>query len=185
MIAQISAPSLSADALERINQIDTRATIHARITPAIVDVLVAVHPGVTRITDAPSPTASASTTAWSTLATATGLLVHDTKLWIVRGRFRTILSLPLFRTVTIVVGLRVETGGRVSARVRAAMIPIDLALIASETNRTNALVRVYEVSAFPTVLTGFRGTLVNVHVAVLAGVASCTAAVIIVNKVDA
>lgn len=144
-----------------------------------------VHPGVAWIADASASAAFASTGARCTLASTSSFLVHDAELWVLRGRFRTILSLPLFGTVTIVVGLSVEAGRGVSAGVRAAVIPVDLALITGETDGANALVSVHQVPALAAVLTGLRGALVDVHVAIFARVARGAAAVIIIDQVDA
>lgn len=185
MIAQISGPSLSTDTLERVNQIDTRATVQTRITPAIVDVLVTVHPCIPGVTNASATAASTPAAAWCALAAAPGLLVHHAELRIMGGWLGTILPLPLFRTVAVVICLRIETRRGISARVRAAMILVDLALISGETDRTNALVRVHQVSAFAAVLTRLRGALVDVHVAILARIAGGAAAVIIVDQIDA
>lgn len=185
MIAQISGPSLSTDTLERVNQIDTRATVQTRITPAIVDVLVTMHPCIPGVTNASATAASASAAAWCPLTPAPGLLVHHAELRIMGGWLGTILPLPLLRTVAVVICLRVETRRRISARVRAAMILVDLALVSGETDRTYALVRVHQISALATVLAGFRGALVDVHVAILARIACGAAAVIIVDQIDA
>lgn len=185
LIAQISSPSLSTDTLERVNQIDTRATVQTRITPAIVDVLVTMHPRIPGVTNASATAASASAAAWCSLTPAPGLLVHHAELRIMGGWLGTILPLPLFRTVAVVICLRVETRRRISAWVRAAMILVDLALVSGETDRADALVRVHQVSALATVLARFRGALVDVHVAILARIAGGTAAVIIVDQIDA
>lgn len=185
MIAQISSPSLPADTLERVNQIDARAAVQARTTSAVVDVLVAVHPCVSRIANTSTAAASASASARRAFATAARLFVHDAKLWIVGCRLRTVLPLPLFWTVAIVVRLRVEAWRGISAWIRAAVIPVDLALISGETDWTHALVRVHQVSAFSAVLARLRGALVDVHVAILARVSRGTAAVIVVDQVDA
>lgn len=185
LIAQISGPSLSTDTLERVNQIDTRATVQTRITPAIVDVLVTMHPCIPGVTNASATAASASAAAWCPLTPAPGLLVHHAELRIMGGWLGTILPLPLLRTVAVVICLRVETRRRISARVRAAMILVDLALVSGETDRTYALVSVHQISALATVLAGFRGALVDVHVAILARIACGAAAVIIVDQIDA
>lgn len=65
------------------------------------------------------------------------------------------------------------------------MIAIDLALITGETNRTDALISVYQISALSTILTRLRGTFVDVDVAVLAGITSRATTMIIVNEIDA
>lgn len=145
-----------------------------------------MHPGVTGVADASTAAASASAAAGGALAAAAArFLVHDAELGIVRGGLGTILPLPLFRAVTIVIGLCVEAGRGVPARIRAAVVSVDLALITGETDRADALVSVHQISALAAVLTGFRGALVDVDVAVLAREPCGAAAVIIVDQIDA
>jgi len=186
LVAQIAAPALSADALERVDQVDARAAVQARIAAAVVDVLVAMRAGVAWIADASTPAASTPSPTRRALAAAADLSVVDrAELQIVQRRLRTVFTLPLRRAVAVVLGLRVEAGCRVVAGIRAAMVAIDLALVAGEAHRTHALVRVHQVAAFAAVLARFRRALVDVDVAVLAGIASGAAAVIIVHQVDA
>lgn len=144
-----------------------------------------VHPRVSRVTDASAPAAFPPTSARCTLAAAARFFVHDAKLRIVRGRLGAVLALPLFRAVTVVVRLGVEAGRGISTGVRAAVVPVDLALITGEADGADALVGVHQVPALASVLTGLRGALVDVHVAVLAGVSRGAAAVIVIDEVDA
>lgn len=187
LIAKVPVPTLPTDALEGIKQIDARAAVQAGIAPTVVDVLVAVHAGVTGIADASSAAASTFTAARGALAAAAVLLVarHAELLRVMRGRIRTVLALPLYRAVTIIVGLRVEARRRVAARIRAAVIAIDLALVAGEAHGTHALVSVHQIPALAAILTRLGRALVDVDVAVLAGVAGGAAAVIVVHQVDA
>lgn len=87
--------------------------------------------------------------------------------------------------MAVIVGLRVEARRRVSARVRTAVIAIDLALVTGVADRADALVRVYEIAALATVLTRLRGALVDVDVAVLAGIALRARTMIVVHEIDA
>lgn len=146
-----------------------------------------VHARVTGIADASATAASAFTATRGALATAAVLLVvrHSELLRIIRGRIRTVLALPLYRTVAIIIGLRVEARRRVAARIRAAMIAVDLALIAGEAHGTHALVSVHQIPALATILARLGRALVDVDVAVLAGVAGGAAAMIIVHQIDA
>lgn len=110
MVTKIPAPALSANALERVKQINARAAVQAGIAAAVVDVLMAVHAGIARIADASAAATSALTAARSALATAARLtVVQRAELWIMRDRLRAVSALPLCRAVTIVVGLCVET----------------------------------------------------------------------------
>lgn len=127
-----------------------------------------MHPGVASVADASATATSASATAWCALATAARLFIHNAKLGIMRSWLGAILSLPLLWTVAVIISLCVEAGCGISAGVRAAMIPVDLALVPGETNRTDAFISINQVSAFATILTGFRGALVDVHIAIFA-----------------
>ena len=119
------------------------------------------------------------------LAPAPDLLVHDAQLRIVGRRLGAVLPLPLLGTVAVVVRLGVEARRGVPAGIRAAVVPVDLTLIASEADRADALVSVHQIPALAPVLTGLRGALVVVHVAILARVSCCAAAVIIIHQIDA
>lgn len=185
MVAEVPAPALPANALERIDQVDARAAVQAGIAAAVVDVLVAVRAGVARVADTSAAVAAAPAAARRALAAAAELLVRHAELEIVRGRLRTVLALPLFRAVAVVVGLRVEARRRVAARVRAAVVPVDLALVAGEADRAHALVRVHEITALAAVLARLGRALVDVDVAILARVAGGAAAVIVVHQVNA
>lgn len=187
LIAKIPAPTFPTDALERIKQINACAAIQAGVAAAVVDVLVAVHASVTGIADASTAAASAFTATWGALAAAAVLLVvrHAELLRIIRGRIRTVFALPLYRTVAIIVGLRVETWRRVAARIWAAVIAIDFALVAGEAHGTHALVSVYQIPALAAILARLGRAFVDVDVAVLAGVASGAAAVIVVYQINA
>lgn len=186
LVTKIPAPALSANALERVKQIDARAAVQAGVAAAVVDVLVAVHAGVARIADASAAATPALTTARGALAAAARLaVVQRAELRIMRGRLRAVSPLPLCRAVAIVVGLRVETRRGIAARVRAAVIAIDLALVAGEAHRAHALVGVHQIPAFAAVLARLGRALIDVDVAVLAGVAGGAAAVIVVHQVDA
>lgn len=186
LITKIPAPALSANALEGIEQVDARAAVQAGIAAAVVDVLVAVHAGVARIADASAAAAPAFTAARSTLAAAARLpVVQRAELRIMRGRLRAISTLPLCRAMAVVIGLRVETRRRITARIWAAMIAIDLALVAGEAHRAHALVSVHQIAAFTAVLARLGRALVDVNVAILAGIAGSAAAMIIVHQIDA
>ena len=144
MVTKISTPALSTDALERVKQINACAAVQAGISAAIVDVLMAMYASVARITDASAAAASALTAAWSTFAAAARLpIVQYTELRIIQGRLRAISTLPLCWTVTVIVGLRIETWCRIATWIRTAMIAIDFALVASEAHRTHAFVSVH------------------------------------------
>lgn len=65
------------------------------------------------------------------------------------------------------------------------MIAIDLALIAGEAHRTNALISVHQIAAFAAVLARLGRALVDVNVAILAGVARGAAAMVIVHQINA
>ena len=71
MIAKITSPSFSADALERVDQIDASTTVEARLAPAIVDVLVTVNARVSGVADASSVSAPPASTTRQILAAAT------------------------------------------------------------------------------------------------------------------
>lgn len=146
-----------------------------------------VRAGVTGIADASAAAASAFTATRGALAAAAVLLVvhHSELLRIIRGRIRTVLALPLYRAVAIIIGLRVEARRRVAARIRAAVIAIDLALIAGEAHGTHALVSVNQIPALAAILARLGRALVDVDVAVLAGIAGGAAAMIIVHQIDA
>jgi len=186
LIAEIAAPALPADALERVDQIHARAAVQTGIAAAVVDVLVAMRAGIARIADTSAPAASTPSPTRRALAAAADLsVVHRAELQIVQRRLRTVFTLPLRRAVAVVFGLRVEARCRVVAGIRAAVVAIDLALVAGEAYRTHAFVRVHQIAALATVLARFRRALVDVDVAILAGIASGAAAVIIVHQVDA
>lgn len=187
LIAKVPAPTLSTGALEGIKHIDARAAIQTRIVTTVVNVLVAMHASITRIADASAAAASTFSATWCTFAAATVLLVvhYAELLRVMRDRIRTVLALPLYRAMAIIVGLRVEARRRVAAWIRTAVITIDLALVASKAHRTYALVSVHQISAFSAVLAWFGCALVNVHVAILAGIAGSAAAVIVVHQVNA
>lgn len=86
LIAQIPAPTFPADTLKRINEIDAGTAVQTRIPTAIVDVLVTVHAGISRVADAFVAAASTSATARRSLAAATQLIVRILpKLRILRG----------------------------------------------------------------------------------------------------
>lgn len=82
--------------------------------------------------------------------------------------------------MTVVIGLRVETRRRIATRVRAAMIAVDLALVASEAHRTYAFVSVHQIATFAAVLARLERAFVDVNVAILAGVPGSAAAMIII-----
>lgn len=185
MVTQISSPSLPTDALERVNQIDACSTIQARTSSAVVDILVAMHPGVTSIANTPSASTFASASTRRTFATTARFFIHNAKLWIVSCWLGAVFPLPLFGTVTVVIRLRVEAGCGISAWIRTAVISVDLALESGETNWANALVRVHQVSTFSAVLTGFRGTFIDIHVAIFARISCGAAAMVVVDQVDA
>lgn len=147
----------------------------------VVDVLMAMYAGVTRVAGASAAAATTSTAAWSAFAAAAELLVRHAELGVVRGRFRTVLALPLFWTVAVVVGLRFVARRRVAARIRAAMVAVDLTLVAGEANRTHTLVCVHQVPTLAAVLARLGRAFVDVDVAVLAGVASGAATVVVVH----
>lgn len=185
LIAKIAGPTLSADTLEGIDEVDAGAPVEAGIDAAVVDVLVAVDPRVARIADTLAGAASAPSSARRPLVAAAEAVVEQTHLVIVRGRLGAILALPLGGAVTVVVGLSVEALGRVATGIGTAVVAIDLALEASIADRADALVGVDEVSAFAAVLAGLGGALVDVDFAVLARVARRTGAVVVVHEVDA
>ena len=185
MITEITSPPFPADTLERIDEIDAGAAVQARIAPAVVDVLVAVHPCVARVADTLAIVTFTPATAWRTLGPAVQTIVRQAELRIVCSGFRAVLALPVGRTVTVVIRLRVEALGVVAARIRTAMVAIDLALGASVSHGTDALVGVYEVTTLAAVLAGFRGALVDVDLAVLARVARRAGTVVVVDEVDA
>lgn len=101
------------------------------------------------------------------------------------GALGAIFALPLLGTVTVIVRLRVEARGGVLAWIWAAVIAIDLALIAGETNGTHALIGIDQVATLAAVLTGLRGALVNVRLAIFARVAGRARAVIVVDEIYA
>lgn len=144
-----------------------------------------MHASVTRIADAFTAAASASATAGRTLAAAAKLLVRHAELEIARSRLRAILALPLFRAVAIIPVLRLEARCRVAARVRAALVQIDLAMFAGEADRTYALVRIHLVPAFAAVLTRLGRAVVDVDVAILARVTGGAVTVVVADQVDA
>lgn len=186
MVAEIAAPALPADALERVNQIDARTAVQAGIATAVVDVFVAVRAGVARIADASATAASTPAAARGTLAaTADLLVVHHAELQAVQRWLRAVLTLPLYRAVAVVLGLRVEARRRIVTGIRAAVIAIDLALVTGEAYRAHALVRVHEVAALAAVLARLGRALVDVDVAILAGIAGGAAAMVVVHEVDA
>jgi len=186
LVTKIPAPALPANALKRVKQIDARTVVEAGIAAAVVDVLMAVYAGITRITDASATATPALTAARGALASAARLsVVQSTELRIVRDQFRAISALPLCRAVTIIVGLRVETWCRIAAWIWAAMIANDLALVAGEAHGAHALISVHQIATFAAVLARLGRTLVDVNVAVLAGVAGSTATMVIVHQIDA
>lgn len=146
---------------------------------------MAVHTGVSRIADAAAIAASTSTATRGALAAAAVFVVHPSELRIMRDRLRTVLTLPLRRAVAIIVSLRVEARRRIAAGIRAAVIAIDLALVAGEAHGTYALVSVHQVPALAAVLARLRRAFVDVNVAVLTGVARGAAAVIVVYQINA
>lgn len=148
---------------------------------------MAVQAGITGIADASAATASAFPAARGALAAAAVLLIvrHAELLRIMRDRIRAVLALPLYRAMAIIVGLRVEARRRVAARIRTAVIAIDLALVASETHGAYALISVHQIPALSAVLAWLGRAFVDVDVAVLAGVAGGAAAVIVVHQIDA
>lgn len=151
----------------------------------VVDVLVAVHAGVARVAGASAADATTSTAARRAFAAAAELLVRCAELGVVRGRFRAVLTLPRSPAMAVEVGLRLEAGRRVTARIWDAMVAVDLTLIAGEADRAHALVRVHQVPALAAILARLGRALVDVDVAVLAGVAGGAAAVVVVHQVDA
>lgn len=187
LIAKVPAPTLSTSALEGIKHIDARAAIQTGIVTTVVNVLVAVHTSITGIADASTAAASAFSATWGALATTAILFVvcHAELLRVTRDRIRTVLALPLYRAMTIIVGLRVEARRRVAARIRTAMIAINLALVASEAHGAYALVSVHQIPALSTVLAWLGRALVDVDVAILARVAGGAAAMIVVHQVNA
>lgn len=186
LIAKISAPTLSTDALKRVEQIDACAAVQAGIAAAVIDVLMAMHASVAWIADASAAAASAFTAAGGALAATARLhIVQCSELQIMQGRFRAISTLPLCRAMAVVISLRIETWCRITAWIWAAMITIDLALIASEAHWAHALVSVDQIAAFAAVLARLGCALVDVNVAVLAGVAGGAAAMVIIYQIDA
>lgn len=144
-----------------------------------------MHAGVARIADASAAAASTLTAARGTFAAASRLpVVQHAELRIMQGRLRAISALPLCRAVTVVVGLRVKTRCRIATRVRAAMVAIDFTLVASESHRAHAFVSIHQIAAFAAVLARLGRALVDVNVAIFAGVAGSAAAMIVVYKVD-
>jgi len=180
LIAKITAPTLSANALKGVDQVNARASVQTGIAAAIIDVLVAVCAGVARIADASAAAAATAATARRTFVAATKLFRHA-KLCIVWNRVRAVLALPLHRTVTVIVSLRVEAGRRITTGIRTAVIAIDLALIASEAHGAYALVLVHHIATFATVLARLRCALIDVDVAVLARIAWGATAMIVVH----
>lgn len=145
-----------------------------------------MHTSITGIADASTAAASAFSATWGALATAAVLFVAcRAELRVTRDRIRTVLALPLYRAMAIIVGLRVEARRRVPARIRTAMIAIDLALVAGEAHGAYALVCVHQIPALSAVLAWLGRALVDVDVAILARVAGGAAAMIVVHQVDA
>lgn len=180
LIAKITAPALSADALKGIDQVNARASVQTGITAAVVDVLVAVCAGVARIADA-SAAAAATPAATRRAFAAAAKLFRHTELRVMRSGFGAVLALPLYRTVTVIVGLRVEAGRRITTGIRTAVIAIDLALVAGEAYGTYALVLVHQIATFAAVLARLRRALIDVDVAVFAGIAGGATAMIVVH----
>lgn len=185
LVTKIPAPAFPADALEGVDQVDAGAAVQTGVAVTVVDVFVAVHAGVARVAGAPAADAAAPAATRSAFAAAAELLVRHAELGVVRGRLRAVLALPGPPAVAVVVGLRLEAGRRVAARVRGAVVAVDLTLEAGEADRAHALVRVHQVPALAAVLARLGRALVDVDVAVLAGVAGGAAAVIVVHQVDA
>lgn len=185
MVTKFAVPSLATDTLERVDKIDTSATIETGIASTIVDILMTVDASISRIADTLASVALASAAAGHALAAAAEIIIAQSELRIMNDRFGAVPALPLRRTVTVVVGLGVEARRRVFAGVRVAVIPIDLAVVAGVAHRANALVQVLKVATLAPVLAGVRGALVDINLAVFAGITGGAGTVVVVNKVNA
>lgn len=143
---------------------------------------MAVHASVARIADASAAVTPAFTATRGTFAAAARLpVVQRAELRIMRGQLRAISTLPLCRAVAIVVSLRVETRRRIVAGIWAAMIAIDLTLVPGKAHWAHTFVSVHQIAAFAAVLARLGRTLVDVNVAILAGIARSAAAMVIVH----
>lgn len=167
MVAEVSGPALSADALEGIYEVDTGPAVQTGAATAVVDVLVTVYTRVPGVADALASTAPAPARARLALATAAQTVVQES-VERVMSRLGAVLALPLARTVAVVVGLGVEALSTISTGVGAAVVPVDLALDSGVTHGADALVGVHHVPALAPVLAGLGGTLIYVDLAVLA-----------------
>lgn len=185
MITKVTSPALSAHTLERIDLVDAGAAIQTWTSSTVVDVLVAVKAGVTRVAGAPSSAASSASSAGSTFAPAAKVVIGNANVRVVGCGLGAVFSLPSLGTVAVVIRLSVVAGCRVPAGVRAAMVAVDFTLVSGVADGTYALVGVYQVAAFTAVLAGLRCTIVDVDVAVFPGVPWGARAVVVVYEIDA
>lgn len=93
--------------------------------------------------------------------------------------------MPSFWTVTIIVLLGVEARCSVLTRIWTAMVIVILALVSSESYRTNTSVTVYQVVTFSSVFARIRSTIVDISGAVPTCISWLASTVIVVDQINA
>lgn len=91
--------------------------------------------------------------------------------------------MPSFRAVTIIIGLRLETGSTISARIWLTVVVVILAFLSRKANRTYAFKSINLIDTFAPIFARISGTIVYVCSTVATCVTWLTSTVVIVYKI--
>lgn len=197
----VALPTVAADALVHADFVDARASVAARVTLTVVDVLVAVGSSEALLALAAelapglapaAPVRSAHIRRNVTLSSRRAVRRHGDGAAVnhftcggatVVFEVRAVLALVVLRAGAVVVCGQVEAGRSVLTRVGRAVIDIQLAEISRKARQTQALEAVDFVLTAAAVQARRARALVDVPLAVLAGEARRARATIAVHQV--